>query len=354
METRISARKTYLDVLRILASFLVCYNHAHGFSLFLYQEADGSLLSWVNVFLSVITTNNIPLFFMVSGALLLGKQESYQALWKKRILRILVVLFAASGVTYLINSPRPLSVTDFCRRLLSGEITISYWYLYAYLGYLLFLPFLRKIAVRMTHQDLLALTVLRTLFVPGLMIVNFCLGCLGIEKLVLSGQLHIPLIGYDSFFCPLAGYFLCHRMDFQSRKKEKLLWCTAAFFGASLLSSVMTYAEGATAAFSETYIGMFRYFSAMALFALVKYACETIRISPKLEALIRHISSVTFGIYLLEPIVTRFLFTPFFSRIPWTPVIITVSSAVWCVVCMAAGGSLVFLLRKIPGVRNYL
>lgn len=75
MESTASSRKIYLDVLRVLASFLVCYNHSFGYHLFLDQEADGSILSWFNVFLSAVTTMDIPLFFMISGALLLENRS---------------------------------------------------------------------------------------------------------------------------------------------------------------------------------------------------------------------------------------------------------------------------------------
>lgn len=48
-------RKTYLDALRVLAAFLVIFNHTEGFHLFLEQAADGSAASWLRVMLSVFT-----------------------------------------------------------------------------------------------------------------------------------------------------------------------------------------------------------------------------------------------------------------------------------------------------------
>lgn len=354
METRISSRKTYLDVLRVMASFLVCYNHSYGYHLFLDQEANGSIFSWFNVFTSAATTMDIPLFFMISGALLLGKQESYQTVWKKRIVRILVLILSASLVTYLILAPRPLSGKDFFQKLLTGTVNGSHWYLFAYLSYLIFLPVLRKIANQLTFQDVIALTALRTFFVPFLMSVNFWLAQWGLGALKLSQYLYIPLIADDCFFCPLMGYYLGCRADVKAMGRKQLWGCGALFLGANLLSSLMTYAEGAALGFSQTYIGMLRYLSAMAAFLLVRYFFERVTLPKRLENLFQQVSNVAIGIFLLEPIVSHYLHGLFFSRVPWIPVVIMAVSLLWSIVCMTVGGSITFLLRKIPGVRKYL
>ena len=139
-------RKTYLDALRVLAAFLVIFNHTEGFHLFLEQAADGSAASWLRVMLSVFTKINVPVFFMISGALLLGREESYGVLLRKRVARFLSVLVLFSLVIYLDRNPESRDMSDFVYGLFSGEINLSYWFLYAYLGMLLALPFLRKIA----------------------------------------------------------------------------------------------------------------------------------------------------------------------------------------------------------------
>ena len=354
MESRASSRRIYLDVLRVLASFLVCYNHSFAYHLFLEQEADGSIISWLNVFLSAITTMDIPLFFLISGALLLGKQESYETVWKKRIQRILVLIFAACLVAYLLLGERPLSAGVFFRQLLSGTVHVSHWYLYAYLGYLIFLPILRKIANQITARDIMVLTGLRIFFAPFMMTLNYWLGYLGLEPLVLSGSLTVPLIGYDCFFCPLVGYYMNSRAEAEQMTKKRLWGWVAVFFSANMLASFMTYAEGAHTGFTQNYIGMCRFLSAMAVFALAQYVFDRIRLPRKLETLIVCASTTTLGIYLLEPIVSHYLRSYFFRRVPWLPVDLTVASVQWCFVCMAVAGSITLALRKIPGVQKYL
>lgn len=110
-----------------------------------------------------------------------------------------MLILTASLVVYLLLGTRPLSVTEFLEKLLSGTVHISHWYLYAYLGYLIFLPFLRKIASQITTQDIILLTALRIFFTPFMMTLNYWLEYHGLAPLRLSDNLSIPLIGYDCF-----------------------------------------------------------------------------------------------------------------------------------------------------------
>ena len=83
MQNQLKPRRSYLDVIRILASFLVCFNHSEGFHIFLDQQADGSLVSWLMVLIPVITRVHLPLFIMITGALTLGRAESYRNMGKR-------------------------------------------------------------------------------------------------------------------------------------------------------------------------------------------------------------------------------------------------------------------------------
>lgn len=60
--------KVYLEYLRIIACALVIYNHLSGWTL--YIITDG-IPQYIYMILSVITKINVPIFFMITGALLL-------------------------------------------------------------------------------------------------------------------------------------------------------------------------------------------------------------------------------------------------------------------------------------------
>src|SRR5574344_966994 len=93
-------RKIYIDMLRILACVAVIFNHFDpGF----YNSSYigfGRPSYFFMLFLSILCKFAVPLFFMISGALLLGKKESTKDIIKKRLSRIILSLLFASILFY--------------------------------------------------------------------------------------------------------------------------------------------------------------------------------------------------------------------------------------------------------------
>jgi len=84
---------------------MVIFNHTGvtGFQLYSTYEV-GKLTYWGLVYMSVLCKIAVPLFFMISGALLLKRDLSLKDICVSKILRIFVVLIITSGVYYLYNS----------------------------------------------------------------------------------------------------------------------------------------------------------------------------------------------------------------------------------------------------------
>ena len=67
----------YVEILRIICIVLVIFNHTNYLGYVYFLSFDiGSLPYWFYMVFSVITGISIPMFFMISGMLLLGKTES--------------------------------------------------------------------------------------------------------------------------------------------------------------------------------------------------------------------------------------------------------------------------------------
>ena len=81
----------YIEFLRAIAVLFVIFNHTggDGFRLFLKYPA-GSIQYWTCLSVSIFCKFAVPVFFMISGALLLGKDEPLKVLWKKRIARTIL------------------------------------------------------------------------------------------------------------------------------------------------------------------------------------------------------------------------------------------------------------------------
>lgn len=96
------SRKSYYDFLRIFAIFFVIYNHSLGAHLYLNYTSIG-IEEFLHICLSVFDKIAVPLFFMISGALLLGKTESIITVLVKRASRVVLVLIFFTLLTMYMN-----------------------------------------------------------------------------------------------------------------------------------------------------------------------------------------------------------------------------------------------------------
>lgn len=123
----------YFDYLRILASFCVVYMHVAATPL------RGEIgLSWhLTNFFTGVGFIAVPLFFMMSGYLLLNDERTMDVsvLLKHRIPHLLIPLITWSGIimvlySYLFNDMSISFYIDESIKILSEPIAVHLWYLY--------------------------------------------------------------------------------------------------------------------------------------------------------------------------------------------------------------------------------
>ena len=223
-------RKLYLELLRAIAIFLVVLNHNKAYPYYLQVPQLPARLLFSG--LSALVKTAVPLFFMISGALLLPKEERLGELLKKRVLRYALVLALFSLFAYLVDlrrSGQNFSLYYFVTRLYAYRFVDSYWFLYGYLAYLLALPLLRRMARGMCDRDFLYLFVL-ALVVQGMDLVTTFLFR---EELYAESSFSIAVLNYTVFY-PLLGYYLEHRLPARWLEKKGLLLS----FGFALLALI--------------------------------------------------------------------------------------------------------------------
>lgn len=76
-------KKLHLEFLRIIAIMLVIFNHTGEKGFLLYTIARDSVLYEFYLFSSIACKVAVPLFWMISGALLINKEESISVIYKK-------------------------------------------------------------------------------------------------------------------------------------------------------------------------------------------------------------------------------------------------------------------------------
>ena len=183
---------------------------------YLKEGFDQGLIQYFHIILSVITKFAVPMFFVITGALLLEKHETVGTILKKRLYRIFIVIITFTTVSYYIkylSVGNVYSLSNFLRGLLNGRLSapgiFSYWFLYAYMGILIVLPFLRVVAKSLNKETFSLLFTLVVIFSVILPILNLLLTFYNIKPILFQNTFmqNITYFTSTSIFYVLLGYY---------------------------------------------------------------------------------------------------------------------------------------------------
>ena len=353
-------RKSYIDILRIIAMFTVMFNHTPGYNL--YQNSTGFFRTWVYMSITMLTRVNWPLFLMISGALLLGKKDYRGGSTTGKVKKYAVLLIVYQMILLTLSRIRgrgPATAAGWILGILNNDFEGAFvptWYLYAYLAFLIMLPYMRRIARDFDTYDFKLFIglycLLNTIFpmIRGLMNWNGIEGTLRLQE-----NFELVLVTSRVFFWPLIGYYLENVLDMSSvKKKDIFLLSITAFFGI-LLSDTFCYIDGIKNGFSYTYNSLTCYVTAIWLFVVVKYFFYSRNkgLGDKPALLLQYAASLTFGIYLLDPLLKETSLKSFLdAHLSSLPVLI--QSYVWCILSFIICGTATAILKKAPKVKEFL
>lgn len=139
-------RFLYMDVLRVFAFLGVTALHA--VTPYISAASLVGSLSWVFcVCVNAVARVGVPLFLMLTGALLLGRDEGVGTFYRRRLPRIIIPIAVWDILYYIANavlSDKALSFSAFLGAVLNNGAYYHLWYLYELLGIYLVLPFLSR------------------------------------------------------------------------------------------------------------------------------------------------------------------------------------------------------------------
>ena len=358
------SKLVYIEIVRIIAIAYVMLNHLPFVSN--YVEHEG-LLRWSYLFAVIFGRLCIPVFFMLSGSLLLPKDESISALLKKRILRFSILLVGMNLLTYIASALIEyvhgnglyLSVWDFITRLFAGNVegAFSLWFLYAYLSLLFILPVLRPAAARFGWGEYIFFLVIHVILCSVLPMFNLFARVQGFKGIALSGHLNFPVATINCFFYALTGYFIDKRLDIKKIKASTLWLLGLVTFIAVGISSVgLHIATDLEGEYPEKYYMVSEYISGIFIFLLMKYLFT--QRFPKLSegkfaSAVCFVGSLTFGIYLLDPFLKMAIYPAyirFFGKYAYGMLF----CLCWVVLSFVVCGAVTFVLKKIPLIRELL
>ena len=198
-------KKTYIEVLRIIAILFVIYNHTRtiGFELFTVTAETSSY--WISYIMYPLCKIAVPLFLMISGVNLLDKKETVKELFLKRVIKhiFIIVLFGTlQYLRYVRVGKAAFSVLTWFSSWYSSPMLETYWFLYMYLGFLLILPLMRKMVILMEKKDYAYLFIIFVVSNVFKIIGYFSGNFINAYIFVLTDVLFYPLLGYGlSKYC---------------------------------------------------------------------------------------------------------------------------------------------------------
>lgn len=146
-------RILYLDILKVIAIIGVIFSHLYWFI-----PANSDFYIIVRFFLFSVAKPAVPIFIMVTGTLMLGRDIGYKEVFTKRIPRVVIAFLITAIIYALYKGNNPISVFV---RIFEGEVDgknydfIPYWGWYIYLLIALYMvtPFLNKMIKSFKDMD---------------------------------------------------------------------------------------------------------------------------------------------------------------------------------------------------------
>jgi len=148
-------RDFWIDLIRVTGAFLVIAIHvsgrtAGGYAVSGVDAADLGLAGLISACFLKASGIAVPLFVMVSGALLLGRSETVLTFYRKRFGKILLPFVAWSAIFVLclliarrtFQDGTPITVISAIGAFLSGGISGHFWFMYMLISLYLVAPFL--------------------------------------------------------------------------------------------------------------------------------------------------------------------------------------------------------------------
>ena len=333
----------WINLIRVVAVFQIVLVHL---SYVIFFKEDVLSANWRAAnFYDSFSRMGVPLFFMVSGYLLLGKSEPIIDFFRKRFVKVGIPTLFWS-VAYLLWSVRaytdgsmnPLSVVlSMFKTMYLGDVEIHLWFLYVLIGVYLVVPVLRVYVSAASRCDLTYFVVIWFLATPMLELVQRMIGY--------PTALVIPVVpGYVGYF--MMGYLLAEvQLDNRGRLLSALgcvIGIAVTYFGTQMLSAQADPID----AFLYSYFSLPTVLASICGYLLLKNLGSNLG---RVSEMIRAVSATSFGIYLIHIFVVEFLrrgdlgfrlyswMAPSVYMIPLTALAVFVLSF-----------TIVFVMRKIP------
>jgi surface polysaccharide O-acyltransferase-like enzyme len=331
----------WFDNLRVIATIGVIFIHVSSD----YAPSSGSITAynfWVGNIFDSASRFSVPLFVMLSGALLLSKDYGIKVFLKKRLFR-LVLPFLFWSLIYISNSlfrrvqdGETLyffnTIKDILIQLRDGS-SIHFWYIYMIIGVYLFIPIIGKwvrIAGEKEMKYFLAIWIFTLIF-------N--------QPVIEDFKPDIDLSYFSGFLGYLiVGYYISVK-SFHNQKRVNIISTVMILVG--LLSTIFgTYL---VLYFKNEYVSTFYECLSPNIFLFstgIFLLCKNKDLSNKTFVTIRDfISQYSYGIFLVHVLVLSYIDD---LGIRWNFINPVIGIPTTVFVCLIISSVIIYLVNKVP------
>ena len=344
MKKRIS-----LEIIRIIAICMVIFNHTgeNGFEMF--RTAYGTPLWYLVILLDIVSKAGVPLFFMISGVLLLNKEETLKELFIKRVLRYGIIILLFSFIYYVrlyIHHPEyGFSMKYFFTYIYSTPFIIPYWFLYSYLSFLLILPVLRAVVKSLKENEYLWILGFSVLLWMSPVWENI----FNLEPINISNGLNASFVVF-----PILGYGIANVISdkYYNYMSRTILFVVFILnWLCSVYMNIVEFKE--TGELSGSNLDRFAGIPTIVIFYFIIYCFDkkTIKIPERMERVVSIVGGGVFFTYLFEDMLRSDIFLELFGIVSGN-----MARLLMCIpytVCIIFCGVIIStILKKIPGINK--
>jgi len=331
----------WFDNLRVVATIGVIFIHVSSD----YAPSTGSISVynfWIGNIFDSASRFSVPIFVMLSGALLLPKDYGIGVFLKKRLLRLLLP-FIFWSVIYILNSfywrvqdGEKLQFIETAKSVLlqlRDGSSLHFWYIYMIIGLYLFIPIIGKWVRNATEKEIL--------YFLGIWLFTLILN----QPIIENFKPNIDLSYFTGFLGYLIlGYYLTVK-SFTNQKRLNIISTTLLLVG--LLSTILgTYL---VLHFKNEYVSTFYeclspniFLFSMGIFLLLKNKDISNGVLVKIR---NFICKYSYGIFLVHVIVLSYIGD---YGIHWNFINPIFGIPITVLVCLVISSCIIYVVNKLP------
>lgn len=322
-------RNLNVDLLRIVATFLVIILHVLGKGGILNNTAVGGLNYWTAWFLEIASYCAVNCFALISGYVMADKTVKFKnivGLWFQ-------VLFYSVIISSLFFAFMPQTLTT--KNIFNALFPVvgkQWWYVSSYMGMMLFIPFINP-AINSISKETFTKILFIVLFVGGVV------DCLMQRKAFTLNR------GYSTVWLLIVYLFGAYIKKFNIQEKITVLKSLLGFFAAVTVTFISKFVifyfteKVCGKVMNDNVFVSYRSITILLAAVFLLLFCLNVRVCGFGEKIISLLSPLALGIYLIHvhPMVFKYIFkNAFVSFADKSPIIM--------LLCVFAATTVVFMV----------